>query len=237
MAEFQNNRMTEKSASASPQISKDPETPVILTVVANWLMGDRVLAFAGMHFIDFAFVTQATGTVRKVYLREAGLSDLRKEIVTILTTLRKAYEILEDLKIELHLEEAHSGIAFIRRALVSEETGEATGEGRLMGDPDKVEFRAIYVVVKKGFAENVISAGERAGTKGATVIPARGEPKEGRIPGLLLSDDKEVILVITDKDKTTKFLAVISEDQEIMKRGEAKVFVNEIIDTVGITYF
>lgn len=213
------------------------KSPVILTVIANWLMGDRVLAFAGMQHIDFAFISQGKGTVRKAYLREKGLSDLRKEIVTILTTRDSAYKILEDLKTEMHIEEPNSGIAFLSGTVDHAKLKEENKGGGAMENLASVDFRAIYVMVKKGFAENVISAGERAGTRGATVIAARGEAKEGKIPGLLISDDKEVILVITNQEKALKFMSEIEGDQEIMNQGQAKVFVTEILDTVGIQYF
>lgn len=211
------------------------ESPVILTVISNWLMGDRVLAFAGMHNYDFAYISHGKGTVRKAYLREAGLSDLRKEIVTILTTLESAYEILEDLKLEMHIEEPNAGIAFLRPAINKNKW--EIGEAGPMENQEGNDFRAIYIVVKKGFAENVISAGERAGTRGATVIAGRGEAQEGKIPGLLIADDKEVIIVITDKARSIKLLHEIEDDTEIMVAGQARVYATEIIDSVGIHYF
>lgn len=220
-----------------PMVSTGGDLPVILTVVANWLMGDRVLAFAGLYPYEFAYITQGKGTVRKASLRESGQTDFRKEIVTILTTLPSAYNILAELKAEMHLEESNAGIAFIRQALATGMPGEETKGGGPMESTDANEFRAIYVIVKKGFAENVISAGERAGTRGATVFAARGEAREGKIPGLLISDDKEVILVITTAEKAQRFLSEIREDTQIMTRGEARLFVTEIIDTVGISFF
>lgn len=213
------------------------DSPVILTVVSNWLMGDRVLAFAGMHNYDFAYISQGKGTVRKAYLRETGLTDLRKEIVTILTTQESAYKILEDLKLEMHIEESNAGIAFLRWAIDTNKIDEEVGEVKEMNKEDQIDFRAIYIVVKKGFAENVISAGERAGTRGATVIPARGEAIRGGIPGLMIADDKEVILIITNKEKSIKLVNEIKADTEIMTVGQVKLYATEIIDTVGINYF
>lgn len=218
------------------------DSPVVLTVVSNWLMGDRVMAFVGMHDYDFAYISLGKGTVRKAYLRERGLTDLKKEIVTILTTLKSAYEILEDLKLEMHLEEANAGIAFMRRAVedmeFETEIEEGTGEDEMeMQTQNQVDFRAIYIVVKKGFAENVISVGERVGTRGATVIPARGEAIRGGITGLKIADDKEVILIITNQEKSISLIREIKEDTELMTAGQVKLYVTEIIDTLGINYF
>ena len=237
MAQAQLSNQTQKTASNSMVKPLTTGSSVILTVVSNWLMGDRVLAFAAMHYFDFAYISHGKGTVRKAYLRESGLSDLRKEIVTILTTLESAYEILEDLKQEMHIEEPNAGIAFLRPAIDKSGWAVKVREAEHMENQDQVDFRAVYIIVKKGFAENVISAGERVGTRGATVIPARGEAQEGKIPGLLIADDKEVILVITNKEKSIALLNEIEDDAELMQAGQAKVYATEVIDSVGIKYF
>lgn len=218
----------------SPRL--DQNAPVILTVIANWPDGDRVLAFAAMHRVDFSFINQGRGTVRKVWVREDGVSDLRKEIVTIATDRSNAYAILEELKVEMHLEADHSGIAFLRRAV-----DHAADNGHLVEKEkkamDSVEFRAIYVVVDKGFAEDVILVGERAGTRGATILPGRGDARTGQIPGMTISNDKELLLIITSKEKSLKFLETVRADETVMTKGKGKVFVMEILDTVGINFY
>lgn len=213
------------------------DEPVILTVIANWFMGDRVLAFAAMHDADLSFINPGRGTVRKAIQREIGLSDLRKEIVTILTGRRQACDILEDLKNEMNLEGEHTGIAFLRNAVVYESRDGQTREVERMKRDEGETMRAIYVLVRKGFAENVILAGERAGTRGATVISGRGEAREGKIPGLLIGEEKELILIITSQEKTRSFLEVIRNDAAIRHEGEGKAFVMEVIDSVGINFF
>lgn len=221
------NRSDQTKDKAGPQ--------VILSVVANWLTADRVMAFAAMHSAEVCYTCQARGTVRRASLREAGLTDMRKELVTILTEANKAYAILEDLKSELHLEEENAGIAFLRRTALSEH--QSKREVATMQKTSSVEFRAVYVLVNKGFAEDVILAGERAGTRGATVIPARGEARSGDIPGLMIDNDKELILVITSLEKSQRLLGEIQADEVIMGKGQGKVFVVEVIDTLGIKFF
>ena len=218
-------------------ILSDLKKPVILTVIANWLMGDRVLALASLHAYQTAFVSPGRGTVRKAFLRQAGLSDLRKEIVTIVTEEDQAYRILEDLKTEMHLEDEHSGIAFVRRGLEPVELSTAMTPDKEVHEMEQDKLRAIYVVVNKGFAEDVILAGERAGTRGATVIPAHGEAKEEHIKGLKVSADKELILIITSPEKASRFMDIIHQDPAIIEQGQGQAFVMEVVDSVGIKFY
>lgn len=215
--------------------SNESSTQVILTVIANWLTGDRVKAFAALHSATVCYSCQGTGTVRRARMREQGLSDMRKELVTILAEVDDARAILEDLKTELHLEEENAGIAFLREA-VPHKTG-IEREGKTMEKSAQVDFMAVHVLVNKGFAEEVILAGERAGTRGATVLPAKGEARPGDIPGLLIENDKELILIITSRDKARRLLEAIQTDDVLMGQGDAKVFMMEVIDTLGIKFY
>lgn len=216
-----------------PRLEHD--APVILTVIANWLQGDRVLALAAFHRIYHAFITPGRGTVRIAALRAAGVTDPRKEIVTLETTRSEAYAILEELKSEMNLEAEQAGIAFLRRTLTYENAASGLKEKEIavMDAP----LRAIYVVVDKGFAEDVILAGERSGTAGATIIPARGGDRPGAIPGMVLPEDREMVLIITSSDKSLRFLDTCRQDEVIMSRGKGIVFVMEILDSVGIGFY
>lgn len=213
----------------------DHDAPVMITVIANWLKGDRVLAMAELHRIWYAFVTPGRGTVRMAALRASGVTDPRKEIVTIGTTRSEAYAILEELKSEMNLEAPHAGIAFLRRILTYDVAGSGLQEKEI-AVMDTL-LRAVYVVVDKGFAEDVILAGERSGTAGATIIPARGGERPGAIPGMVLAEDREMVLIITSRDKSLRFLETCRQDEVIMKRGRGIVFVMEILDSVGIQFY
>ncbi|PKK40181.1 hypothetical protein ABB02_00540 [Clostridiaceae bacterium JG1575] len=236
------------------QTTDPQQAKVMLTIIANWLMGDRVLGLASLHTINDAWIYPAKGTVRKSILRTMGLSDYRKDLVTIRTTRQSARRILEDLKAELNLEGPHSGIAWMQAVVdewppagkgkapkhsLGQNEASGTEKGELMKEENQqsVAFRAIQVLVRKGYAEDVILVGERSGTQGATVIPVRGKVVEGSVPGMQGRDEEEMVLVITSEEKAKVFIQNLQETPELIAKGRVRLYVTEIMESVGINYY
>ncbi len=146
----------------------------LLTIVVNEGCGTRILHIAQRSGVCGATIMLGRGTVNSAILKRLELYDEQKEIVLILAGRSVAFELLDRLNDEYRFNKPHHGIAFcipVARVYGSRSC-QPSDCGN--GGADTVMYNAIYVIVDEGNAEAVIDAATKAGSRGGTVINARG---------------------------------------------------------------
>jgi nitrogen regulatory protein P-II 1 len=97
------------------------------------------------------------------------------------------------------------------------------------------DHQLIVTIIKKGYAEKVMNAARNAGARGGTVIHGRGvgihETK--KLLGIPIEPEKEIILTLIHKDKTTKVLKAIVDAGQLNKPGTGIGFVIDVDKVVG----
>lgn len=214
---------------------------VKITVVVNYASGERVSEIANWHKTLSQYVYLAKGTASKAILRQLGISDSRKEIITITAVKPEADLILQDLKNEMHLEDHHMGIAFVREINgIIDDKDRKESESTMNGTDS--DFRALNIIVNKGFAEDIVLELSRLEIKGATIIPSyvynlnTEETDSWRYSGRKIKE-KEIVLVVTQKDKADILLKTLDENQYLKDKAELSALCENVLETVGIHYF
>lgn len=97
-------------------------------------------------------------------------------------------------------------------------------------------YSAIFVVVERGKAEAVIETAEYAGSRGGTIINARGSGIQERstLFNMAIEPEKEIVLIISEKEKTDNIAASINKSLEIETPGNGIMFVLDINKTYGL---
>ena len=69
----------------------------------------------------------------------------------------------------------------------------------------------IAVIVNSGFADDVMVAARKAGAHGGTILNARGTGKQEDVKffGITIVPEKEILLIVAEKDKSADILAAI----------------------------
>ncbi len=113
------------------------------------------------------------------------------------------------------------------------ETCENQGEISKEGD---FIFNAIYTIVDRGLADNVIEAAGKAGSKGGTVINARGSGihETQKVFNILIEPEKEIVLILSEKENTKNVLDAITKELNIEEPGKGIMFVTNVIQTYGL---
>lgn len=101
-----------------------------------------------------------------------------------------------------------------------------------------IQFDLIITFVKKGFAEDVVDAARGAGAEGGTIINGRGTGihENSILFGLHIEPEKEIILILIDRNKTDKVLSAISDAVGLDKPSKGIAFVLDVEKTVGICH-
>ncbi|MCD5406694.1 MAG: P-II family nitrogen regulator [Desulfotomaculum sp.] len=100
------------------------------------------------------------------------------------------------------------------------------------------EHKLIVIIIKKGWAERVVTGAQKAGARGGTIICARGigvhETK--RLLGIMIEPEKEMVLILTHKDKTKKILQAVVTAGKMEQPGTGIGFVLDVEAVVGIVH-
>jgi len=209
----------------------------LIYVIVNYGMGSRVLHKAKEYGIRGGTVFLGKGTVCNSLLNFLSLYDERKEIVLLGTDKKTANYALAELNKEFQFGEANHGIGFTTstcsilgsRCYGDEDIEEERGDGKPM-------YKLIITIVNRGKAEDVISAATEAGSKGGTIINARGSGinETTKLFNMEIEPEKEIVMILSKEDATESIVASIRENMAIDKPGNGIVFIQDVNNTYGI---
>lgn len=97
-------------------------------------------------------------------------------------------------------------------------------------------YQAITVIVERGKAEDVIDAAVKAGSKGGTIIKARGSGihETSKLFTMDIEPEKEIVLILSEADKTDAIVESIRKDMKIDEPGQGILYVQEVSKTYGL---
>lgn len=209
---------------------------IMFVVIANFGMGSKVVKEAKEHGVSGGTIILGKGTAKNHILKILGLDEIRKEIVIMVTESDKEDEIHKRLTEKFHLDKPNHGIAFsapVENFLGGRNCEYYKKEGRVMDD---MKHKAIFTIVDRGLAEEVIEASLSAGAEGGTVIDARGSGIHERnvLFSVPIEPEKEIVMILIGEDKEEKVIASIREALHIDEPGKGIMFVINVNKTSGI---
>jgi len=214
-------------------------TPIfeLIYVVVNYGMGSRILHKAKEYGISGGTIFLGKGTINNSLLNFLSLYDERKEIVLLGTDNHTADHALVELNKEFKFEKPNHGIVFTTsaceivgsRCYKPEENEEGRGVNKLM-------YQNIITIVNRGKAEEVIEAAKAAGSKGGTIINARGSGvnETSKLFNMDIEPEKEIVIILSKEDITEAIVTSIREKLEIDKPGNGIIFIQNINKAYGI---
>lgn len=213
------------------------EQPELICFIVNFRLGSKILKKAKQYNVSGGTILLGKGTVNSKILDYLGLSDVRKEIVLMAADKEIAEAALEKLNKDFKLEKPNHGIAFTTsicgiagtRSCKCNKKKEERGAENTM-------YHSITVIVDRGKAEDVIDAATKAGSKGGTIINARGSGihETSKVFAIEIEPEKEIVLIISKSDKTEDIISSIKEELEIEKPGNGIIFVQNISEVYGL---
>ncbi|MGI6575309.1 MAG: P-II family nitrogen regulator [bacterium] len=211
----------------------------LLWIIINYGKGSKILKYAKKFGITGGTVLLGTGTIKNPILDFLELNEVRKEIVLMAAQKTTAYIALERLNDKFNFDKPNHGIAF------STSITDIIGAHSLLNlehDPEEsrgVEnpmYNLIMVIVDRGKAEFVVEAANKAGSRGATIINARGSGihDTSKLFSMEIEPEKEIVLIIAQNHLTEPIVSSIRERLEIDKPGKGIIFVQQVNKTYGL---
>jgi nitrogen regulatory protein PII len=209
----------------------------LICVIANSGMGSKILKTAKNCGVHGGTITLARGTANNRILDYFGLSDIQKEILYMVAEKEISDKVLDKVNLEYKLSKPNHGIAFT--------TSICRTVGLRMSQCDNVEsergedntmYQVINVIVDKGKAEDVIEAAMKAGSKGGTIVNARGSGlhETSKLFSMDIEPEKEVVIILSEVEMTESITSAIRTDLKIDEPGKGIIYVQDVNKAYGI---
>jgi nitrogen regulatory protein PII len=209
----------------------------LLCVIVNWGLGSKILKYAKENGISGGTIFLGKGTVKSRILELLELNEIRKEIVIMIAEQIISEKFLEKLNKKFKLEKPNHGIAFSSR--ITEVLGAKLykcSDNKKSGGEEITMYNAIYVIVDKGSADDVVRAAKKAGARGGTIIHARGSGihETSKLFSMDIEPEKEFVLILADVNLTDNITSFIRTELKIDEPGNGIIYVQSVNKTYGI---
>ncbi len=99
------------------------------------------------------------------------------------------------------------------------------------------KYEAIFFILNKGHIDEAMSAAREAGATGGTTLTGRGTATAEEAVkkfGVVFWQEKEIVLIIAEKEKRTGIMSAISKVAGLNKPGCGIGFSLPVEDVIGI---
>lgn len=212
----------------------------LICLIVNFGIGSKAIKIAKKNKVSGGTVFLGRGTIKNRILEYLELNSTKKEIVLMIAEKTTAYETLEKLNKELAFSKPNHGIAITIsvtdllgskscRHQDKQNNQEQRGEENTM-------YQAVFTIIDRGDAQNVIDAANKGGARGGTIINARGSGihETKTLFSMAIEPEKEIVMIICKNDLTDSIVSSIREHIHIDEPGKGIIFILNVNKTYGL---
>ena len=207
----------------------------LICCVVNMGEATKVIKISKKYGVKGATISVGRGTVSNKLLNFFAIHEERKEIVSMIVENEFAHDAIQGIVTEMKLDKNHHGIAF------SYAVQDFIGKKNIIKKPQnnyggKSMYSAIFVIVEKGKAEEVIEAANMVVSTGGTIINARGAGvhEVQKFFSLEIEPEKEEVFIITKNKNQRKIVRSIRDHLKIDEPGNGILYVLDVKEVYGI---
>ena len=207
----------------------------LITIISNFGKASKIISSAKRHGVTGGTVLLGYGTIHHGLLNMLGLRDIRREILRIVVDESTVDDLMNDLNTEFEFYKPNHGIVYT--SSICQVTGASSlscdGNNLIQEEP---MYQSINVIVDKGKGEDVIDAATSAGSKGGTIINARGSGihETQKVFGIEIEPEKEIVVIIAKSTEVDNIISTIAKRLELEKPGNGILYVQNLNRTYGI---
>lgn len=207
----------------------------MLVVIVEHNKASKVLHLADEKGVTASVAMLGRGTASRTLFDYLGLNDKKKAVLMLFGKTEEIMDLADYLVEKLEMDKPNHGIAYIESAFnVFGTEDNANGSENIKRGENM--YNAIYTIVEKGNADDVIEAAQKAGSRGGTVMHARGSGSEEarKVFNMLIEPEKEIVLIISEEAKTKDIVESIRKETGIEEQGKGIIFVTKVEQTYGL---
>ncbi len=217
-----------------------------LMLIATPKLTDKAADMFLKNAMPILYRLNAEGTASSEIMETLGLGGVDKNILVSTVPREYGNTILGKLHSELRLDAVNSGIAFTISLTgaskivvdIMEHASEETKDNfkRKGGSTvTKSNYALIIATVDRGFSGEVMDAARSAGAGGGTIVHSRSvQGEEATAWGLGVIEEKEMVLILAEKENKTAIMRAISENCGVNTNAKGTVISLPTDSVMGI---
>lgn len=190
----------------------------IIAVVQREQSGNY-MNFFQKYGANLVFSYLCEGTAQKKALNLWGLEKKERQIICCLCGFSSAQTLLERLVSEMRIDAPNAGVAIMLPVccVAGVANVQCLSEDFLDDDFKKrvedMQYSLIVAIAERGYVDMVMDAARDAGARGGTVIHSKGTGGRfaSKFFGLTIAEEKEMIYLVTSKDRRDAIIDAIIE--------------------------
>lgn len=206
---------------------------------------EEIVGIFGQLDVPLLYGTLGHGTAKSQMLALLGLEASDKVVHQTVVTHNKMRELIMALEDDFRIDLPDRGIALAvpLSSIATKNTLElfscGHAEDEMTDHQNEAKTELLIVICNKGHTEDVMEVARAAGAGGGTILHAKGTGTEyaERFFGLSLVDEKELIYIVTDKEKRSAIMQAISDKAGAGTKAHALVLSLPVTDTAGFRLF
>ncbi|MGO4962111.1 hypothetical protein ACTQ5X_10235 [Jeotgalibaca porci] len=208
----------------------------LIVVIVNLGKASRVLAEAKKIGITGGTISLAHGTVNSNLLRKLGLSEIRKEVLLMVSQRKHTVLTINHITDTFHLEEPNRGIIFSTPLSTVVGTHNQLSD---LHDTDPVSdptHEMFVTIVPEGDGDTVVEVVRQGGGAGGTIIPAYGAFAETvtRVFGIEIHSEKDIVINLVDKQAANQIEEELTRNIQFQDSDSGIMFSVDAQNVRGI---
>ncbi|QIK51310.1 hypothetical protein G7058_04105 [Jeotgalibaca porci] len=208
----------------------------LIVVIVNLGKASRVLAEAKKIGITGGTISLAHGTVNSSLLRKLGLSEIRKEVLLMVSQRKHTVLTINHITDTFHLEEPNRGIIFSTPLSTVVGTHNQLSD---LHDTDPVSdptHEMFVTIVPEGDGDTVVEVVRQGGGAGGTIIPAYGAFAETvtRVFGIEINSEKDIVINLVDKQAANQIEEELTRNIQFQDSDSGIMFSVDAQNVRGI---
>jgi nitrogen regulatory protein PII len=235
---------------AEPRQQSIPTLKLIFFIV-DWHRASIVSDVCTEENVRFHFTSLGRGTASSEVLDLLGVGSGEKAVITCLEQEVGVTLLMKEVRRKLKNYGPGAGIAFtvplsaindpilliFKQSILKNEkiaVANQKSEGENMAN--NYSHDLIISIVNQGFSDELMNTAREAGATGGTVIHSRGMAHRGAVKvfGISVQDEKELILILTAREKKTTIMQAICEVHGLNSNAQGIIFSVPVDNVMGL---
>ncbi len=206
----------------------------VICFIVNNDQGNRALKIARKNGADDGIIFLGRGTIKSKLLDFLDINNIEKEILIIVEEKEKGLKVMEAVAKEMAFCKQNHGIAF-SIPLVNF-IGKKQDEYKCKREEIETMHNAIFIIVDRGLAEEVVLAAQSKGARGGTIINARESDLDNKdkVFNMPIEPEKEIVMILAEKSITDEITEEIRKKLNIDHSQNGTIFVVNINKAFGL---
>ena len=240
-------------------VQSESAVPLLKAVcfIVDWNKAHIISKVCEEEKVRFHFIARGVGTASSEMLDLIGIGAGDKAVIFCVEQEILIPVLYKDIQKKLGFYTPGAGIAFtiplsgintpllrvFKDSISKNEKIEMYKEGEkaMAGEKtgissETIKHDLIVVLINHGYSDDLMTTAREAGASGGTVINARGMAYEGPVKffGLSVQEEKEVVIILTGREKKVPIMEAISRSCGITSKAEGLVFSLPVDSVMGL---